>query len=75
MVRWRQALIKHLALLDAQNLHADIFDNLARRNFDNEAYQAYLKAYGYEEDPMEAKEHTEMLWRLRNGTDETSVNL
>ena len=75
MVRWRQALIKHLPPLDARDLQSDIFDNLARRNYDNEAYQAYLKAFGYKEDPMEAKEHTELLWRLRNGTDETSVNL
>ena len=75
MVRWRQALLKHLSPLDAQNLLSDIFDNLARRNIDNEAYQKYIKLAGYKEDPMESDEHTERLWRLRNGTDETSVNL
>lgn len=75
MVRWRQALLKHLSPLNAQNLLADIFDNLARRNYDNETYQSYLKAFGYTEDPMESKEHTELLWRLRNGKDETNVNL
>ena len=47
MVRWRQALLKHLSPLDERNLLADIFDNLAGRNYDNKAYQAYLKACGY----------------------------
>ena len=75
MVRWRQALLKYLSPLDAQNLLSDIFDNLARRNIDSEAYQKYIKLAGYREDPMESEEHTELLWRLRNGTDETNVNL
>ena len=75
MVRWRQALLKYLPPLDAQNLLSDIFDNLACRNIDSEAYQKYIKLAGYKEDPMESEEHTELLWRLRNGTDETSVNL
>ena len=75
MVRWRQALLKYLPPLDAQNLMSDIFDNLACRNIDSEAYQKSIKLAGYKEDPMESEEHTELLWRLRNGTDETSVNL
>lgn len=74
-VRWRQALLKHLSPADAQNLLADIFDNMARRNYDNEAYQKYISLLGYKEDPMESKEHTELLWRLRNGTDETNITL
>lgn len=75
MVRWRQALLKYLSPLDAQNLLSDIFDNLARRNIDSEAYQKYIKLAGYKEDPMESAKHTELLWRLRNGTDETSISL
>ena len=75
MVRWRQALLKYLSPLDAQNLKSDIFDYLARRNYDSEAYQKYLTLYGYEQDPMESDEHVQKLWRLRNGTDEDSVNL
>lgn len=75
MIRWRQALIKYLPPLEARDLHADIFDNLAPRHYDDDAYQSYLKAYGYKEDPLESEEHTQMLWRLSRGTDETSVNL
>lgn len=75
MVRWRRALLKYLSPPDAQNLLSDIFDNLARRNIDSGAYQKYMKLAGYKEDPMESEEHTELLWRLRNGTDETSINL
>lgn len=46
--------IRHLDPPDAQNLQADIFDHLARRYYDNETYQKYLKALRYEEDPMES---------------------
>lgn len=75
MVNWRHALVRHLGPLDAQNLQADIFDHLARRYYDNETYQKYLKAFRYEEDPMESDEHTGKLWRLAHGTDGESANL
>lgn len=71
----RQALLKYLAPPDTQNLLSDIFDNLARRNIDSEAYQKYIKLTGYKEYPMESDEHTELLQWLCNGIDVTSVNL
>ncbi|PXV88417.1 hypothetical protein C8E03_108144 [Lachnotalea glycerini] len=75
MVRWRQALLRHLPPIDAQNLKSDIYDNLARRYYDNKSYQSYLKRMYNGQDPMESKEHNQMLHRLKEGTDETSVVL
>lgn len=75
MVRWRQALMRHLSPIDAQNLKSDIYDNLARRHYDNECYQTYIKLLYNGVDPMESKEHCQMLRRLRDGIDETSVVL
>lgn len=75
MIRWRQALLKHLSPIDAQNLHSDIYDNLARRYYDNERYQTYIKLAYDGVDPMESDEHCQMLRRLRDGIDETSVTL
>lgn len=75
MIRWRQALLKHLSPIDAQNLKSDIYDNLARRYYDNECYQTYIKLAYDGVDPMESDEHSQMLIRLRDGIDETSVTL
>ena len=75
MVNWRHALIRHLDPVTGQNLQSDIFDYLAQRHTDNDTYQAYLDAFGMDEDPMESDEHTQKLWRLAHGTDEESVNL
>jgi|GEM_PF-637164 len=75
MVRWRQALLRHLSPIDAQNLKSDIYDNLARRYYDNTCYQAYIKRMYNGKDPMESKEHSQMLRRLKDGIDETSVVL
>lgn len=75
MVRWRQALLKYLLPIDAQNLKSDIYDNLARRYYDNACYQSYIKRAYNGVDPMESKEHCQMLKRLRDGIDETSVTL
>ena len=75
MVNWRHALIRHLDPLNARDLQSDIFDHLAQRHGDNDAYQAYLNAFGIEEDPMESDEHVQKLWRLAHGTDEDSVNM
>lgn len=75
MIRWRQALLRYLSPLDAQNLLSDIFDNLAQRHYDDKTYQTYLQLLHNGQDPMESEEHTQLLWRLRNGEDETSVVL
>lgn len=75
MIRWRQALLKHLSPIDAQNLKSDIYDNLARRYYDNECYQTYIKLAYDGADPMESDKHCQMLRRLRDGIDETSVTL
>jgi hypothetical protein len=75
MVRWRQALLRHLSPIDAQNLKSDIYDNLARRYYDNECYQDYIKRMHDGKDPMESEEHSLMLQRLKEGMDETSVVL
>lgn len=75
MVRWRQALLRHLSPIDAQNLKSDIYDNLARRYYDNECYQDYIKRMHNGKDPMESEEHSLMLQRLKEGMDETSVVL
>lgn len=75
MVRWRQALMKHLSPVDAQNLQSDIYDNLACRHYDNECYQKYVNRLYHGVDPMESEEHFRMLRRLRDGMDETSVTL
>lgn len=75
MVRWRQALLKHLSPIDAQNLKSDIYDNLARRYYDNECYQTYIKRAYDGVDPMESDAHCQRLRRLRDGSDETSVTL
>lgn len=75
MVRWRQALLRYLVPIDAQNLKSDIYDNLACRHSDNKSYQTYLKMLYNEQDPMESDEHCQMLQRLQEGTDETSIAL
>lgn len=75
MVRWRQALLKHLSPIDAQNLKSDIYDNLARRYYDNECYQTYIKLAYDGVDPMESDAHCQILKCLRDGIDETSVTL
>lgn len=75
MVRWRQALLRYLTPEDAANLKSDIYNNLAARHSDNEAYQIYMKAMCGGQDPMESDEHSHMLRRHKEGTDDTSVVL
>lgn len=48
---------------------------MARRYYDSECYQTYIKLAYDGIDPMESNEHCQMLRRLRNGIDETSVIL
>ncbi len=72
VVRWRQALIKYLPQRWAEGLRSDIFNNLSR-DFDGEpAYNLYIKLKrGY--DPQQDKERIERLYRLADGTDDTSI--
>lgn len=72
VVRWRQVLIKYLPRRWAEGLRQDIFNGLSR-DFEGEpAYDLYVELRrGY--DPKQSKEHIDRLYRLANGTDETSV--
>lgn len=72
-VRWRQALIKYLPKQWADGLKSDIFDNLAGRHGGDPAYEIYLRQMGLRQDPLETREHTEKMCRLRDGIDETTV--
>lgn len=72
LVRWRQALIKYLPQDFAEGLRQDIFNNLSR-DFDGEpAYNLYVKLKRGE-DPQRSKDHIDRLYRLANGTDDTSI--
>lgn len=72
LVRWRQALIKYLPQGFAEGLRQDIFNNLSR-DFDGDpAYNLYVKLKRGE-DPQRSKEHIDRLYRLADGTDDTSI--
>ena len=72
LVRWRQALLKYLPKEQAECVRYDIFDNTARSYAGNPAYDLYVREHG--SDPQQSKEHSELMMRLANGTDETSIN-
>ncbi|MCR5475746.1 MAG: potassium channel protein, partial [Lachnospiraceae bacterium] len=71
LVRWRQALIKYLPERWAEGLRMDIFCNLSRDFEGDPAYDLYVKLRRGE-DPQHDKERTKRLYRLADGTDETS---
>ena len=72
VVRWRQALIKYLPQRWAEGLRSDIFNNLSR-DFDGEpAYDLYVKLKRGE-DPQRTKDRLDRLYRLADGTDDTSI--
>jgi hypothetical protein len=73
LVRWRQALIKYLPERWAEGLRMDIFCNLSRDFEGDPAYDLYVKL-SRGEDPQHDKERTKRLYRLADGTDETSID-
>lgn len=75
VMRWRQTLLKHLNSIDARNLESDIFDYLVERREGTDAYDAYMKFHHYETDPLESDEHSQKLWAIKGGIDDTIVNL
>ena len=72
LVRWRQTLIKYLPKERAEGLRQDIFNNLSRDFEGDPAYDLYVKMKrGI--DPQQEKERRKRLYRLADGTDETSI--
>lgn len=72
LVRWRQALIKYLPKDWAEGLRQDIFNSLSR-DFEGEpAYDLYVQLRR-ESDPQQDEQRIRRLYRLADGTDETSI--
>lgn len=72
LVRWRQALIKYLPERWADGLRQDIFNSLSR-DFEGEpAYDLYVRLKRGT-DPQQSEERRRCLYRLADGTDETSI--
>ena len=72
LVKWRQALIKYLPEDWAEGLRSDIFNNLSRDFNGNPAYDLYVKLkQGI--DPQQKPERIKRLYRLADGTDDTSI--
>lgn len=72
LVRWRQALIKYLPKDWAEGLRSDIFNNLSRGFEGDPAYDLYVKLKrGI--DPQQDRKRTDRLYRLADGTDDTSI--
>lgn len=72
LVRWRQALIKYLPKDWAEGLRQDIFNNLSRDFNGDPAYDLYVELKRGD-DPQISRERGERLYRLSEGTDETSI--
>lgn len=74
VVRWRQALIKHLPPEQADGLRQDIFDSIYVNDYDDfYAYNYFVKRCCNGIDPFDNPEHAELMTRLRKGTDKTSI--
>lgn len=73
IVRWRQAIMKYLSPEWADGLDQDIFSNLSRNFADFGAYKLFMDSCYKGHDPMESKKHTDKMWRLKKGTDDTSI--
>ena len=72
LVRWRQALIKYLPEDWAEGLRSDIFNNLSRDFEGDPAYDLYVKLKrGI--DPQQERKRIKRLYRLADGTDDTSI--
>ena len=74
IVRWRQAIIKYLSPEWADGLRQDIFDNIFRSFEDYDAYKLFINRCCNGSDPLEDKKHSALLRRLKDGTDETSID-
>ena len=73
LVRWRQALVKYLPKEWAEGLRQDIFNNLSRDYEGEPAYDLYIKLRrGL--DPQQEGKRISRLYRLANGTDDTSID-
>ena len=72
VVRWRQALIKYLPKDWAEGFRQDIFNNLSVDFEGDPAYDLYVKLRGGV-DPQQARERIKRLYRLADGTDDTSI--
>ena len=73
LVRWRQALKKYLPKEWAEGLRQDIFNNLSRDFEGDPAYDLYV-TLKRGMDPQQDEERIQRLYRLANGTDDTSIN-
>ena len=74
MVKWRYSHIPLINPYSARKIQSNIFNHLAERHTNNNAYKAYLD-YCHIEDPMESDDHILKLWHLAHGTDEDSIFL
>lgn len=69
-VRWRKLLLRHLDPISAQNLGADILSGISLNvYYDNESYIEYMKAFRYEEDPMDSEKHLVTIRNILSGRD------
>lgn len=73
LVRWRQALIKHLPSEWAEGLQQDIFNNISRDFEGNPAYDLYVRLVCGGVDPQQEDSRIARMYRLAKGTDETSI--
>lgn len=73
LVRWRQVLLKYLSPEWAEGLRQDIFNNISRDFEGDPAYDLYVKLICNGIDPQQADEKIELMYRLANGIDETSI--
>ena len=73
IIRWRQVLIKFLSPDWADGLRQDILDNVFQHFEDYDAYKDFVNNCCEGVDPLENKEQSELIRRLIEGTDETSI--
>ena len=73
IVRWRQVLIKYLPPDWADGLRQDIYDNIFQHFEELDAYKYYVNSCCGGADPLDNKEQSAFLARLKDGTDETSI--
>lgn len=72
-VKWREALLVYLPPEDADGLRSDILSDLAGRHTNEDMYELYMRLCGIRQDRMESSEHSDRMWRLKNGIDEETV--
>ncbi len=74
VVRWRQALIKHLPPDQADGLAQDIFDSIYVNVYEDfDAYNYFVKRCCNGTDPFDNPKRAAFMTRLRKGTDKTSI--